>query len=219
MLSFCWTNIPGLALTKFDLIILYRLNWQSSRVSWEVNRGFVTQGGQSVAITKHKPSILAKGKIPPNYHLGCGRHLNRELWIYQQIIIIFWFDNPQIVTLMEFWSRLRSFLQLLTPAISDCWMVIMNVTKDFIEIQASKTINRWNLSGMDWSGICSALVPVWYIPSCICHLISAISCQKCKMLQNVLFFSLAYSPIACCTQPHSQKCVFCTPCMWNPLVL
>ena len=139
--------------------------------------------------------------------------LKRELWIYQQIIIIFWFDNPQIVTLMEFWSRLRSFLQLLTPAISDCWMVIMNVTKDFIEIQASKTINRWNLSGMDWSGICSALVPVWYIPSCICHLISAISCQKCKMLQNVLFFSLA-SPIACCTQPHSQKCVF----WWNPLL-
>ena len=136
MLSFCWTNIPGLALTKFDLIILYRLNWQSSRVSWEVNRGFVTQGGQSVAITKHKPSILAKGKIPPNYHLGCGRHLNRELWIYQQIIIIFWFDNPQIVTLMEFWSQLRSFPQLLTPVIS------MYVTKDFIEIQASKTINR-----------------------------------------------------------------------------
>ena len=109
---------------------------------------------------------------------------------------------------MEFCLRLRSFLQLLTPVISCRWMIIMNVTKDFIEIQASKTINRWNLSGMDWSGICSALVPVWYIPSCICHLMSVISCQKCKILQNVLFFSLANSSLAHCGQPHSQKCVF-----------
>ena len=109
---------------------------------------------------------------------------------------------------MEFWSRLRSFLQLLTPVISCRWMIIMNVTKDFIEIQASKTINRWNLSGMEGSGICSALVPVWYIPSCICHLMSVISCQKCKILQNVLFFSLANPSTSRCTQHHSQGCVF-----------
>ena len=135
--------------------------------------------------------------------------INRELWIYQQIITgFFYFNNPHILTFMEFCFRLRSFLQLLTPVISCRWMIIMNVTKDFIEIQASKTINRWNLSGMDWSGICSALVPVWYIPSCICHLMSVISCQKCKILQNVLFFSLANSSLAHCTQPHSQKCVF-----------